>query len=839
MGIFHHPQDTEAEFKKKFEIILDQLLEKIELLKGDFDIEKIYDTICTELINIEVASLIAIYDLRKNAIAIKKYRVPAEYDNLIAKFIKQELANKIIPLPTLHSYEQSITQEKPLFYRNRWRDLINSYPQYKTNFTAIPEFNSIITPLVLRGEIIGVLELFSPHLDESYLKLLGNFAKNLTKSIANIILFQEIKKSEEKYWNLFANAREGFFIFDRAGRCIAEANEEMEKISGYTKDELRQIHYLALFDQAERKNIKAKLELAEVDYQRLDQEKKIIETKIITKNQATKNINLIISPTGNDQERLATVRDVTEFKKLEEKIHSAKEHYEQVIDSIPDSLCVIDQTLTIISCNQNFAKNVAMPIEKVVGKHFKTVMCRWQNKLLVDFCSTLFGKNNAVAKIFAHYHVHEEEIKTIDDNNEFHFFRLRFFPKKTESDKQIVLMIRDITQNKLAEIKVAELSELNQRILDTSPISIIVLDKKGAVVAANRYATKLMDSPNNPLINRTLTQTKDIANNKVLINLYQNLLTKGDAFYYDELPYQSDDTKDVRYFNIIAVPLFNSAKAVEGAISTAIDNTEAVVARQKLKELNRDLEFKVQERTKQLALINEQLAKVLDLKSKFISDASHELRTPLTVIQGNLDLAIQEKNSRRRKVPEVFSLIGKEIEHMTSVLTDLTMLTNANVDTEKINCEKIDLNLLVMAVVESLQVIAKKKNIKFNAQPFNKPLIIIGDEPKLERTILNLARNAIKYSNNNGWVKIRLEQNENEVQIKVQDNGVGIPAKDLPNIFERFYRVDKARARAEGGTGLGLAIAKWIVEAHGGKITVQSQLGKGSTFSVHLPCRQK
>jgi PAS domain S-box-containing protein len=839
MSIFRHSSDGAMEFRKKFENTLEKLLEKIELLKGDLDIEKIYNTICTDLVNISVASLIAIYDLRKNAIAIKKYRVPTEYDNSINALLSQELANRIIPLPTLQSYEQSITQEKSLLFRNRWRDLINRYPQYEKGLSSIPEFNSIITPLVLRGEVVGVLELFSPNLDESYLKLLDNFAKNLTKSIANIILFQEIKKSEEKYWSLFANAREGFLIFDKIGRCITEVNEEMEKISGYTKDELRQIHYLALFDLAERKDMKAKFEQVETGYRRLDQEREIIETKLITKNRTTKNINLIISPISNNKERLVIVRDVTEFKKLEEKIHSAKEHYEQVIDSIPDSLCVIDKSLKIISCNQNFAKNVTMPIEKVVGKDFKTVMCRWQNKLLVNFCSTLFDHSHTVEKIFEHYHVYEEEIKTLDDNNKFHFFRLRFFPKKAGGDKQIVLTIRDITQNKLAEIKVAELSELNQRILDTSPISIVVLDKAGVVVAANRYATKLMDSPENPLISRVLTETKDIASNKVLKNLYQNLVSQGRTFYYDGLAYQAEDTKDTRYLNIIAVPLLSPTKIVEGAISMALDNTEAIVARQKLKELNRDLEFKVQERTKQLAMINEQLAKVLDLKSKFISDASHELRTPLTIIQGNLDLAIQEKNNQRRKIPEVFSLVGKEVEHMTSILTDLTLLTNADVDTEKINCEKIDLNFLIMAVVESLQIIGEKRNIKINAKQYDKPLVVIGDEAKLERAILNLVRNAIKYNNEGGWIKIWLELDKNEVQIKVQDNGFGISAKDLPNIFERFYRVDKARSRAEGGTGLGLAIAKWIIEAPGGQISVISKLNKGSTFTVHLPGRQK
>lgn len=141
----------------------------------------------------------------------------------------------------------------------------------------------------------------------------------------------------------------------------------------------------------------------------------------------------------------------------------------------------------------------------------------------------------------------------------------------------------------------------------------------------------------------------------------------------------------------------------------AIDNTDAVVAKEKLKELNRHLEEKVKKRTEQLAMINEELGKILELKQKFISDASHELRTPLTVIQGNLDLAMQELQKMGRRIPEIYKLIRKEVEQMTSILTDLTMLTNADTNTEKLKYEKIELGVLTSSVEQSLRVLAKKK----------------------------------------------------------------------------------------------------------------------------------
>jgi signal transduction histidine kinase len=289
------------------------------------------------------------------------------------------------------------------------------------------------------------------------------------------------------------------------------------------------------------------------------------------------------------------------------------------------------------------------------------------------------------------------------------------------------------------------------------------------------------------------------------------------------------------YLNIIGVPLFNKNNEVEEAISMAIDNTETVLAKKRLEELNRTLEKKIDERTQQLYEANQELNQVLDLKSKFISDASHELRTPLTIIQGNLDLATTELRSSNKKVPEAYTLINKEVSHMTNILTDLTVLSNTDANSEKYNYDKINLPLLLLDITTSLGVLAKQKDITIHLDKKPENLYIMGDETKIEKALLNLIRNAIKYTDCNGEIKIWLENNETEAIINISDTGIGIPAEDLPYIFERFYRVDKARSRQEGGSGLGLAIVKSIIEAHQGHIEVKSEAGIGSTFIIYLP----
>ena len=259
----------------------------------------------------------------------------------------------------------------------------------------------------------------------------------------------------------------------------------------------------------------------------------------------------------------------------------------------------------------------------------------------------------------------------------------------------------------------------------------------------------------------------------------------------------------------------------------------------KLQKTNKGLEIKVLKRTRQLDDINKKLREAIELKSKFIADASHELRTPLTVIQGNIDLFIREIKIKKTKVPEICALILNEIKRMTGVLSDLTILTNFDAKTETLHYEEIDLKKLIKAAGQSLQILAKQKKIRLTYKRDVNNIKIFGDEAKLEKLLLNIIRNAIKYTEKNGKIKIWIESNNKFVKINIRDNGIGIPKEDLPYIFERFYRVDKARSRQEGGTGLGLSICLWIAEAHGGYISVESEEGKGSIFTIHLPCKEK
>lgn len=212
----------------------------------------------------------------------------------------------------------------------------------------------------------------------------------------------------------------------------------------------------------------------------------------------------------------------------------------------------------------------------------------------------------------------------------------------------------------------------------------------------------------------------------------------------------------------------------------------------------------------------------------FIADASHELRTPLTVIKGNLDLLRRNLSEEDRR--EGLHAIRAETERMTRIVDDLLVL--AEVEGGQVRRQdRVSLEEVLMDGLTRAQQLAENRKIMLGS---HQDLIVKGDAHRLKQVVGNLVDNAIKYTPDGGTITLSLVREGDWARIDVSDTGVGIPTEHLPHIFERFYRVDKARSRAQGGTGLGLAIVKQIAESLGGHVTVSSEPGKGSTFAVWL-----
>jgi two-component system phosphate regulon sensor histidine kinase PhoR len=227
------------------------------------------------------------------------------------------------------------------------------------------------------------------------------------------------------------------------------------------------------------------------------------------------------------------------------------------------------------------------------------------------------------------------------------------------------------------------------------------------------------------------------------------------------------------------------------------------------------------------------LRRLETVRQDFVANVSHELRTPITSIKGFVETLQQGALENLEEAERFLEIISKQVERLNAIIEDLLSLSRLEQDSGTLEIEKTKVLPILESVIRDCENKALKKNtsIKLNCPD---ELEVFANPPLLNQAVLNLVDNALKYSEQGGEIKVQALSTETETVIEIKDWGCGIDSAHLPRLFERFYRVDQARSRQLGGTGLGLAIVKHIAQVHGGRVSVNSTLGKGSRFSIHL-----
>jgi len=337
-------------------------------------------------------------------------------------------------------------------------------------------------------------------------------------------------------------------------------------------------------------------------------------------------------------------------------------------------------------------------------------------------------------------------------------------------------------------------SQLFEATLGGMREGLLVVNKDMRVVAANRAAQRLFN-PNLPkLESQRLTE---LTRNPAIYSAFLDAL-KGEE--RSEVKVETHGPER-QVFDLRVVPLASNGSGPQGALGVFFDIT----------------------RTERLEVV----------RQEFLSNVSHELRTPLTSILAFVETlqngALEDKESSQR----FLSIIGKNASRMHGLIDDILELTAIEGGNVQLRLAPVKLAELVNEVIASLTSKALPHQITLvNTIPAE--VTVHADGRRLERMITNLIDNGIKFGSEGGTVIVRHESKERD-EIIVEDNGEGIPAQHLERLFERFYRVDRARSRDMGGTGLGLAIVKHLALLHGGEVTVASELSKGARFTIHLP----
>jgi two-component system phosphate regulon sensor histidine kinase PhoR len=232
-----------------------------------------------------------------------------------------------------------------------------------------------------------------------------------------------------------------------------------------------------------------------------------------------------------------------------------------------------------------------------------------------------------------------------------------------------------------------------------------------------------------------------------------------------------------------------------------------------------------------------ELKKLENIRAEFVANVSHELKTPLTAIKGFVETLKTSAKDDPVSLERFLDIIDKQARHLENLVNDLLILSSIEFKEIKMNFMAEPLNKIVHSVM-----LLQKKNIEDKGHqvtldiPIDLPKVLV-DRQRMEQVFLNLLDNAVKFTPPGGKISIQAQWEKPYVRVEVRDNGVGIPAEHLSRVFERFYRVDRARSREAGGTGLGLAIVRQIISAHQGKIEVESASELGSTFRIFLPCQ--
>ncbi len=274
----------------------------------------------------------------------------------------------------------------------------------------------------------------------------------------------------------------------------------------------------------------------------------------------------------------------------------------------------------------------------------------------------------------------------------------------------------------------------------------------------------------------------------------------------------------------------NEIKAIINNIRNSLyTSSEEIILSSNLSRLQEDIKLMFEKTKNDI----EDLKRLQKIRTEFLANVSHELRTPIFAIQGYIETLLNGAVNDNKVNKYFLEKANQHTANLNNLLNDLIDISMIESGEMKLSFRYFDINEYLKNLVNEFVPAAESKNILLTYKPLNKRLQLFGDKTRLRQVMVNLIQNAIKYTEK-GEVVVYVAEEEKFGKIVVKDTGIGIPEEDISRVFERFFRVDKARSRAVGGTGLGLAIVKHIVEAHGSKIEVSSKLDSGSEFSFRL-----
>jgi PAS domain S-box-containing protein len=630
---------------------------------------------------------------------------------------------------------------------------------------------------------------------------------------------EAIRESEERFAKAFRASPDGLVISRIADGLILEVNDSFAALSGYDRDELigKSTLDLGLYvDPADRQRILSILE--EQNYVR------DIEFEMNRKSGEKRLISFSAEPLELHGEHcwLTIVRDITEPKQAEEALRESEERFAKAFRASPDGLIITRRSDgVILEVNDSWSQMLGYASDEVIGKSWT------QFDLLVDPAD----RQRALAVQEEQGYVRDFEMALKRKSGETILVRISSEPIELRGDPCFVTIIHDITQRKRAEEALRKSEEQARRqlayieaIYATAPVGLCFVDTDLTFLSINERLAEINGKSVEEHIGRTVREViPEVADTAE--PFYRRVIETGEpALNVEQRALMAAQPGIVRHFICSFYPIKNGGGRVLGVNVVVMEITQRKKIEEELERLLR-----------QEKAAREEAEAANRMKDEFLATISHELRTPLTSILGWARM-LTGGGLTTPQARHALEVIAQSAQSQNRLIEDILDTARIITGRLKLDAQPVAIEHIFHAAVDVIRPSAEAKGIVLNEAVEAPDGVVLGDANRLQQAIWNLLSNAVKFTAEGGRIEARLGRAESQIEVTVQDSGIGIDPRFLPHVFDRFRQADASSTREYGGLGIGLAIVRHIVEMHGGGVSASSPgKGQGATFKIRLP----
>ena len=505
---------------------------------------------------------------------------------------------------------------------------------------------------------------------------------------------------------------------------------------------------------------------------------------------------------GGIQGIACVAKDMTELKQAEEqlRLHGA------ALESAANAVVITDRRGSITWANPSFTALTGYSLEEAVGQDMRILKSdRHDQAFYQNLWDTILSGKVWQGEVInrkkdGSLYTEEETITPVYDQNGVisHFIGIK----------------QDITARKQIEDALVASEEYNRTLFELSPIGLALFDMNGTIVDCNEAYAAIVGLTRREVLGMTYWELTPKEYDEQAHKIME-VVTKTGYFRSYEKHYIHRDG------HLVPVRLFGNLIERDNSLYIWCSVEDITDRRQAEEALKTALQ---------------KLTEINETRSQFFADISHELRTPLTVIRGEAEVTLRGKDKPVVEYKTALERIVLLTNQLNKLVGDLLFLSRSKSGTIEITKRPIPLLNILLEVHQEAQVLAERKHASVTLHNRNDTLIVNGDPHRLRQLFMTIIDNAVNYTKPGGAIHVNLASDGTSAQVVVADNGIGIPEEDLPHVFQRFYRVKRARHHTvPSGSGLGLPIAKWIAEAHNGTVSIASVLDQGTTVTIELP----